>query len=233
MFFFAKDHMDYEIDRNPQKQPSLLEMTQKALEVLENETAHSSKGYFIMIEGSRIDMAAHANDPGAHLHDILMYQKVADFVSKFVESRENTVMISVSDHETGGLSVGYQSSSAYPEYVWFPKKLSKIKKSTYMIGKFMHEEDKWNDREFIVKTLFEDWLDISDPTKEEIDFCMNPNHSIADFEYTLGHFVSKRAGLGWSTHGHSGVDVNLVRERSILIASVCIWCRCPQTFWKS
>jgi alkaline phosphatase len=225
--------MNYEIDRDPQKQPSLLEMTQKALEVLENATAHSSKGYFIMIEGSRIDMAAHANDPATHLHEILMYQKVADYVSKFVESRENIVMISVSDHETGGLSVGYQSSSAYPEYIWFPKKLSTIKKSAYMIGKFMHDEKKWNDREFIVETLFADWLGISDPSAEEIDFCMNPSHTISDFEYTLGHFVSKRAGLGWSTHGHSAVDVNLVSSTPFNLCSVCPRSKRSYAVWKS
>lgn len=53
---FAMDHMDFEIDRDPKVQPSLKEMSIKALELL---SMNSKNGFFLMIEGSRIDMAAH------------------------------------------------------------------------------------------------------------------------------------------------------------------------------
>lgn len=52
--------MAYEIDRVPSKEPSLSEMSQKALDVLFKATENTDKGFFIMIEGSRIDMAAHS-----------------------------------------------------------------------------------------------------------------------------------------------------------------------------
>lgn len=48
--------MDYEIDRDPVSQPSLTEMADKALKLLSG----SDEGFFLMIEGSRIDMAAHS-----------------------------------------------------------------------------------------------------------------------------------------------------------------------------
>lgn len=51
--------MSYEIDRNPSEQPSLHEMTEKALAILESATSGQDHGFFLMIEGSRIDMAAH------------------------------------------------------------------------------------------------------------------------------------------------------------------------------
>jgi alkaline phosphatase len=56
MNLFALDHMDFEIDRDPKVQPSLKEMAIMALELL---SVNSKNGFFLMIEGSRIDMAAH------------------------------------------------------------------------------------------------------------------------------------------------------------------------------
>lgn len=56
----SMQHMSYEIDRNNDTEPSLLEMSEKALGILKASTANSDKGFFLMIEGSRIDMAAHS-----------------------------------------------------------------------------------------------------------------------------------------------------------------------------
>lgn len=61
----SPDQMMYEIDRqqNPQQEPSLLEMVETALNSLDRASKWSFKGYFLMIEASRIDHAGHANDP--------------------------------------------------------------------------------------------------------------------------------------------------------------------------
>ena len=52
---FAESAMAYDIDRNPEEEPSLAEMTSKALEVLAKE----DEGFFLMVEGSKVDWAAH------------------------------------------------------------------------------------------------------------------------------------------------------------------------------
>lgn len=52
--------MSYEIDRDATIEPSLTEMTKKALDILTVGTASQDKGFFLMVEGSRIDMAAHS-----------------------------------------------------------------------------------------------------------------------------------------------------------------------------
>lgn len=56
----ASGHMEPDIDRQhfAQDQPSLAEMTEKALEVLSN----NENGFFLMVEGSQVDWAGHAND---------------------------------------------------------------------------------------------------------------------------------------------------------------------------
>lgn len=111
--------MAYNLDREAEKEPSLMEMATKALDILSAATKDSDKGFFLMIEGSRIDMAAHSNDPAAHIHEILAYQETVAAVKKFVEANPNTVVVSVSDHETGGLSVAHQLGVEYPEYKWY------------------------------------------------------------------------------------------------------------------
>ncbi|KAJ3011707.1 UNVERIFIED_CONTAM: hypothetical protein HDU68_001572, partial [Siphonaria sp. JEL0065] len=74
------DHMSYEIDRDPTKEPSLKEMALKALDILSHATKKTRKGFFIMIEGSRIDMAAHSNDPASHVQEILAYNEMIQSV---------------------------------------------------------------------------------------------------------------------------------------------------------
>jgi alkaline phosphatase len=51
--------MSFSIDRDPKKEPSLAEMSKTALSILSKAGKKEKKGFFLMIEGSRIDMAAH------------------------------------------------------------------------------------------------------------------------------------------------------------------------------
>lgn len=68
-------------------------------------------------------MASHNNDPAGHISDILAYHSTIAYLKKWVADANTagtpTVLISVSDHETGGISLGRQLGSAYPEYAWF------------------------------------------------------------------------------------------------------------------
>lgn len=87
---FNRDHLNYELDRlampSEQREPSLAEMTKKALGVLSTVVAQrNAPGLFLMIEGSRIDMAGHSNDPAGHVHDIMAYQEAVVAVKSFVD----------------------------------------------------------------------------------------------------------------------------------------------------
>lgn len=68
---FGADHLEYEVDRlrmgntEQEQQPSLAMMADKAITILRNAVKkQNAHGFFLMIEGSRIDMAQHSNDPG-------------------------------------------------------------------------------------------------------------------------------------------------------------------------
>ncbi|ORE15509.1 alkaline phosphatase-like protein [Rhizopus microsporus] len=184
-------------------EPSLSEMSQKALDILFKATENSDKGFFIMIEGSRIDMAAHSNDPATHVHEILEYQRAVELVKKYVDEHPDTIMISTSDHETGGLSLARQVSHAYPEYLWYPDVLANVKSSTVALADLISQN---RTKEYVVETVLKDRLGITDATDEEIEQLLK---SVDNIDYYLADMVSIRAQLGWATHGHSGVDVNL------------------------
>ncbi|KAJ1658437.1 vacuolar alkaline phosphatase [Dispira simplex] len=204
---FADDHMDYEIDRDPKVQPALWEMVDKALGILETGTANQDQGFFLMIEGSRIDMAAHSNDPAAHVRDVGAYWQAVERVNQYIEDHPDTVMISVSDHETGGLTLGRQLNSTYPDYLWHPTVLQPVQRSMELITLDLLDRSS-RDRTRLVKESVLNWMGVKDATHEEVQRLIE----LTDYYELLGHLtemLSRRALVGWTTHGHTGVDVNL------------------------
>lgn len=63
--------MSYEIDRNPETEPSLAEMTNATIKFLQSNLNSNHKGFFLVVEGGRIDTAAHENDHASYLRDTL------------------------------------------------------------------------------------------------------------------------------------------------------------------
>lgn len=105
---FAPTDIPFEVDRRNMNEvyPSLSEMAKTAIKALEKATKDSDKGFFLMIEGSRIDHAGHINDPAAQVREVLEYDKAFKSVLDFLdESKTPGVLVATSDHETGGLSV--------------------------------------------------------------------------------------------------------------------------------
>lgn len=101
------------IDR-PDSIPGLPDLAVKALDALDS-SSKNKKGFFIMIEGSQIDLCSHLNDPACHAREIEEYQKTIDRVLDWVESSnkrgDRTLLVSTSDHETGGLALARQLTS--------------------------------------------------------------------------------------------------------------------------
>ncbi|KAG0201709.1 hypothetical protein BGX28_005550 [Mortierella sp. GBA30] len=214
---FAADHMSFEIDRNRTEQPSLSNMTRAALASLQRN-AGSNQGFFLMIEGSRIDMGGHNNDPVSYLHEILQYQETVAVVQRFVRNNPDTLLISTSDHETGGFTLGVQNDpNTYPDYLWRPEVIDRAKASTevlsWKLAKFLSEDHSLKQRrKFVVSEILENGLGITDAEDDEIAFLADPQKLPTEILRYLGHAISRRANLGWTTMGHTGVDVNLYAQ---------------------
>lgn len=214
----APTDIPYEIDRRYREKefPSLEEMTKTALKALSDATKNSEHGFFIMIEGSRIDHAGHGNDPAAQVHEVLAYDKAFAAVLEFLENDSTPgVLVSTSDHETGGLAAARQLHESYPEYLWLPDALANAthsseylepKLNAYLEGQG-HGQSREEKRKHIREKFIKPALGIVDTTDEEIDRLIDNTGRPA--AYLFADLVSRRAQIGWSTHGHSAADVSI------------------------
>ncbi|KAF2492066.1 alkaline phosphatase-like protein [Lophium mytilinum] len=208
---FAETDIPYEIDRRNEDDiyPSLHEMAETAMKALSEATKNSDKGFFLMIEGSRIDHAGHHNDPAAQVHEVLAYDKAFASVLEFLEGYPvEAVMVSTSDHETGGLATARQLHSTYPEYLWYPGPLANASKSAErMTAEYNeHLSSSTLDATDYVKNALAQGLGIEDASDEEISALVDqPDQA----QILFADMISRRSQTGWSTHGHSAADVNI------------------------
>lgn len=87
--------------------PSLKEMTEKALQLLEQ----NPKGFFLMVEAGQIDWAAHNNDAGGLLHEMLKFDDVIASVLAWAKNRDDTLIVLTADHDTGGFGFSYSNAN--------------------------------------------------------------------------------------------------------------------------
>lgn len=88
-------------------QPTLKEMTEQAMTIL----AKRPEGFFLMVEGGQIDMAAHRNDTGQMLHEMLKFNDTLNAVLDWADSHPDTLIVVTADHETGGFGFSYSASN--------------------------------------------------------------------------------------------------------------------------
>lgn len=202
----------FDIDRKDEEHPSLEEEALTALNALTIASQDSDKGFFLMIEGSRIDHAGHQNDAAAQAREVLAFDRAFKAVKEFVEkSDSDTIILSTSDHETGGLTIGRQVTTHYPDYIWFPRILDQSNHSgEYLTKKLLAFRDhaKGEERSFIKDELFEEGLNIKDYTEDDVDAIISTDDPARILD-KLNDMVSFRAEIGWTTHGHTAVDVNI------------------------
>lgn len=103
---FSSSHIPFSIDRThlpdlAAKVPTLAEMSSAALDRLR----HADSGFFLMIEGARIDHAGHANDTAASIHDQLAFEEALAVVLQFIDKNPDTLLIVTTDHGCGGIQL--------------------------------------------------------------------------------------------------------------------------------
>lgn len=92
---FAYDNM-----KNVELKPTLTTQTAKALELLEN-----NNGFFLMVEGSNIDVSASEGDMADTIKQVQAFDQSVDYVMNWAESHPGTLVIVTADHETGGVKL--------------------------------------------------------------------------------------------------------------------------------
>lgn len=98
--------MPYTIDLASQSEDnriSLAQFTQKGVDILENE-----KGFFMMVEGGKIDWACHANDAATVAYEVVAFDEAIGVALDFAKRHPHETLIVVTgDHDCGGLAIGF------------------------------------------------------------------------------------------------------------------------------
>lgn len=204
----ADSHMAYEIDKEwlpeGQEEPTLKEMTDALLQHLTPYADGSvGQGFMVMIEGSRIDHAGHANDLATHAKEAMMFDDAVGSVKAFAERHPNVLVVSVADHETGGMSLGKDGI-----YEWLCETVLPVSGSAEQIRAQLKALP--TPTEGSVGTLFNSLAGFA-PTGAELTQLtqLTVSGSNSALESYVGLLVADISGVGWTGGGHSAVDSNI------------------------
>ncbi len=202
---FNNTNLAPDIDRdelNP-SQPSLAEMTEKAISIL----SKNENGFFMLVEGSQVDYGGHANDPVYMVTEMLAFDDAVGAAVDYAKTNNDTLVVIFPDHDTGGLSIG-NNSEAGRKYASTPfdvliKPFKNAQMTVQGVLELAYRDNKATKEE--MQELFKaKWdLDLNEAQAEEI-------LKYKRFPYAVANYISNNFTIiGWTTAGHTGVDVPL------------------------
>ncbi|MBP2662749.1 MAG: alkaline phosphatase, partial [Firmicutes bacterium] len=199
---FAPDAMAYDIDRQQlaPKEPSLAEMTNKAIEIL----SQNKNGFFLFVEASKVDWASHANDPTGVVSDVLAYDAAVQTALDFAKKDGHTLVLAFADHGNGGMSIGSKATDATYSKTPVEALLQPLKKAV-LTGEGVEKVLNGNQEVITIRQLMSEYYGIDDLTADEIIAIQNAKKG--SLNAVIGPMLSKRSIIGWTTTGHSGEDL--------------------------
>ncbi len=209
---FADVGLPYAIDDSDSSR--LSRMTKAAIKQLEN-----AKGYFMLIEASQVDWAAHSNDINSAMREIKDLAITLEYLETYVKQHPDTLVVVTADHSTGGFTIG-----ANGVYEWRPQLLRDMKQSTYSIAKYFSEHEitaqklsemfagvelstlevnTIENAKSETRQALNDYLAL---TNEQQQTQRKPDVARALYQ-ALNKLVDSKTNSGWTSHGHTAVDV--------------------------
>ncbi|MBC7959554.1 MAG: alkaline phosphatase, partial [Vallitaleaceae bacterium] len=197
---FAPDAMAYDIDIKAIKptEPTLAEMTTKSIELLSQD----NDGFFLMVEGSKVDWAAHANDPVAIISDVIAFDDAVKVALDYAKKHQDTMVLCITDHGNGGITMGNVDTTATYNTDSVEKFIAPLKKAT-LTGEGV--EAKLDKERTNIKEVMSTYFGISDLTDSEVSIIKAA--AVGKVNSAVGPIISRRAFIGWTTGGHTGEDV--------------------------
>ena len=223
------DAMAYEIDRTDDMW-ALADYVEKGIEVLSQD----KDGFFMMCEGGKIDWACHANDAASTIHDT---QALADAVQVAIdfakEHADETLILVTSDHETGGLTIGFAGTD-YDTYLDLleSQKISYAKFDSDYVSRYKEDKTSFEDVLKDVEALFGlkpqgeegDKLVLTDYELEQLRAAYEKSvNGTAASQYeqeeyvlygtyeplsvTLTHIINNKSGISFTSYSHTGLPV--------------------------
>jgi alkaline phosphatase len=210
---FCNEDMPYDIERDAKIYPSIAEMTAVAIEKL----SKNENGFFLMVEGSKVDWAAHANDPLAMITELLAFDEAFSVAIEFAQKNGETVVIAAPDHGNSGISIGSERCPNYweltPDDLF--KNISQFKITTESLVKILNVTDKDNIKDTVWKYMA---IDLSDDELSKILSSKDYKKSVltpeermkgTSIKKTLTKILNNHTCFGFTTTGHTGEEVFL------------------------
>lgn len=210
----------------------LSDYVSKGIEVLDND-----KGFFMMVEGGKIDWACHANDAGSTVADtVALADAVSVAVDFYNEHPDDTLILVTGDHETGGLTIGFAGTN-YDTYLQNleNQKISYAKFDSDFVARYTEEKTPFETVLSDVKENFglmtQDDPDATEESKLVLtDYELTRLRTAYDItmaggleeatqeEYvlygtyepltvTITHILNNKSGINFSSYSHTGLPV--------------------------
>ena len=231
------DAFAYENDRT-EDMWALSDYVKKGIEVLDNDT-----GFFMMVEGGKIDWACHANDAGSTIADTIALSDAVDEAVAFAQQHpDETLILVTGDHETGGLTIGYAGTD-YDTFLTNleNQKISYAKFDSDYVAKYKENNTSFDEVMKDVTALFglktegaeDDTLVLTayelDKLKAAYEATMDAGRADADpanqAEYvlygsyeplsvTITHILNNKSGVNFASYAHTGLPVAVFAQGS-------------------
>lgn len=200
----SDSEMPYAIDRNYEGGYSLAQITKAGIQHLMNDD-----GFFMMVEGGKIDWASHENDAATIVHEMIDFDfAVQQALNFYLEHPDECLIIVTSDHETGGLSLGNAASGYDTDFAL----LKKQQMSYYRSRKISTEKS-------VDKSMIEDIFGIDDLSDWELSMLAIAKHPQDNPDYhmdygayhpylkTCNNILNLRSGVGFTNWNHTAEPV--------------------------
>jgi alkaline phosphatase len=218
---FSDSHLDPQMDRAADStQPSLAEMTAKAIEILSRDP----DGFFLLVEGSQVDWGGHGNDPAYMVTEYLGFDEAVGRALTFAKTDGRTDVYIWPDHNTGGLTIGNTATFFNPgfptaedrrpvytaapiESLVAPLKHMKISAAA-LAGRISDPDDGTR-----IKAALADYWSIQATDEDLRQIAALKTVKTASgrslgLAYALSEVISRNHLIvGWTSHGHCGEDV--------------------------
>jgi len=190
---FAPVGMPRHWDR-PDDSPTLADMTGKAIELL----SVNESGFFLMVEGSQIDWAGHGKDISGVISEMQGFLEAVDVALAYARAQGDTLVVITADHDTGGLSLGRDGI-----YEWNPVPMRGMNLTPQGITEqFMMDEEASLAALLQAAVAF----DLTSLERQQLDAVERDEDEAYD---ALIEIMNERTLTGWTSSGHTGVDVPL------------------------
>lgn len=207
---FAERDLPYDLD-STDTIPSLAETTGKALDIL----SQNENGFFLMVEGSKVDWTAHANDAVGCITEFLAFDKAVGVALDFAKENGETAIIIAPDHGNSGFSIGRRDLKGYDKASidQLFANVSKYKKTAEGLERILLAEKPEN-----IKAIIKEYTDIEITDEELEDLLKSKNYTSDDYmkvseshnmTSVLIDIMNKRTYFGFTTGGHTGEEVFL------------------------